>query len=117
MRKGLQGLGGNAKQEVVDQQAVVAGQRQQGFGKRKDDVEVLDGQQVAGAFFDPGAALAGAAFRAVTVAAGVVADFLMAALVAFFKVTPEFLGPAVGQRGQGRGLLARQGVLGTMAGP
>jgi len=114
LRKGLQGLGGNAEQEVVDQQAVVAGQRQQGFGKRKDDVEVLDGQQVAGACFDPGAALAGAAFRAVTVAAGVVANFLIAALVALIDVPTQFLGPAIGQRGQGRALLAGQGVLGTI---
>ena len=39
---------------------------------------------------------------------------LIAALVTLIDVPPEFLGPAVGQRRQGRALLARQRVLGAI---
>ena len=116
LSEGLQGLRGDAKQQVVDQQPVVADQRQQRLGQREDDVEVLDRQQLQGALIDPGTALAGAAFRAVAVAAGVVAVLLVAAVVAFVDMATQFLGPALGDGRQGLVLLQCQLVPGAVGG-
>ncbi len=80
--EGLQGLGGGLEQQIVDDHGVVACQGQQGVGQREDDVEVLDGQQLQLSGVNPSAALAGPAFGAMAVPAGIVADFDMPAVFA-----------------------------------
>ena len=97
LREGLQGLGGSAEQQVVDQQAVVAGQRQQRRGQGEDDVKVLNRQQFQFPGIDPSAALAGPAFRAIAIPARVVAVLFVVAVIESIKISAQFLGAAFGK--------------------
>jgi hypothetical protein len=93
--KGLQGLGGNAKQQAVEDLRVLARQGQQDVREGKDEVEVLDRQQLQLAGIDPGTALAAAALGAVAVAAGVVADLDVAAVLALIDMSAQGRGAAL----------------------
>ena len=90
--EGLQGVGGHAEQQSVEQHGVVKRQCHQRFGQGEDEVEVLDRQQLLLACLDPQGALEGAALGAVAVAAGVVADLDMVAVVALIDVAAEGAG-------------------------
>ena len=48
-----QGLGGGVKQDVVDHRFILVRDRGDGLGQRKDNVEVLNGQEVGLAIFLP----------------------------------------------------------------
>jgi len=77
-------------------------------------VEVLDRQHLQLARIDPGAALRGAAFGAVAVAAGVVADLAIVAVVAFVDVCAECAGAAGLDGVQRATLLEARVVLGAI---
>jgi hypothetical protein len=114
--KGLQGFGGTAHEDGVDLGIAVLHQAVEVFGQGEDEVEVLDGQQLQLAVIDPGGALGCAAFGAVAVAAGVVADLHVAAVVALIDMAAE-RGGAAGLDGvQGAALLEARMVLGAVGG-
>jgi len=112
--KGLQRLGGTAHEGGVDLGIAVLRQAVEVFGQGEDEVEVLDGQQLQLASFDPGGTLGGAAFGAMAVAAGVVADLHMPAVVALLDMAAEGGGAAGLDGVQGAALLEARMVLGVV---
>jgi len=91
-RKGLQGLGGALKQQPRQGDGVIAAEAQQRLGEREDDMEVLDRQQLQLPCLHPGGALRAAALGAFAIAAGVVTDRLVSAVIAAVQVPAERLG-------------------------
>lgn len=75
-----QGLRGTTKQQVVDEPGVAQGQRVELFRQGEDDMEVGDRQQLFAALLQPARLLQSLTFWTVTVAAGVVNDFLRPAV-------------------------------------
>ena len=83
------------EEEAVDDGLVLGGDLRDGRGHSEDDVEVLGGQQVHPAAFEPlgaGQLLAGGT---VAIATGVVPDAVMAAVVALLDVAAERGGAAL----------------------
>ncbi len=76
-----------AEQQVVDDSFVLEGDVGDLGRQTEDDVEVADRQQVGLAFRQPGARSSTLALRAVPVAATVVGDALMAAVLAGLDMT------------------------------
>jgi len=106
-RDGEQGFRGSVEQEAVKQLFVVKGDAGELAGKSEDDMKVFDRQQ----FFLPAAKPLGTlrvqALGAVAVAAGVVRNTRIVALVAFFNMASERGGAARLNRPHGAQLLTR----------
>ena len=103
------------EQQVVDRGLVVEGDVGDLGGQREDDVEVADRQQVGLALGQPGARGGALALGAVPVAAGVVGDAPVAAVLAGLDVTAEGGGAAVLDRRHDLELLQAQ--MPGMGGP
>jgi hypothetical protein len=88
------GLDGGAEQEVVDHGLVLEGDRGDLGGQREDDVEVSDRQEIGFPIGQPVSRGRALAPWAVPVAAGVVGDAQMAAVVAAFDMATERGGAA-----------------------
>jgi hypothetical protein len=112
--EGLQCFGGGAHERRVDRARVVLHQAVEGVGQGEDEMEVLNRQQLELSRIDPGAALGGAAFRAVAIAAGVVADLGVAAPVALIDMAAEGVGAAGLDGVQGTALLEARVVTGAV---
>jgi hypothetical protein len=112
--EGLEGLGGGAHEGGIDLGGMVAGQGMEQVGQGEDDVEVLDGQQLQLAGVDPCGALGGPTLGTVAVAATVVADLEVPALVALIDVGTERGGAADLDGVQGAALLEARGVGGAV---
>ncbi len=91
---GLQRLGGGLEQQVVDHGLVVEGDGGERPRQGEDDVEVRHGQKVGLALGEPGPGCRALAIGAVAVAAGVVADRQVPAVVAARDVVAEGCGAA-----------------------
>jgi hypothetical protein len=92
----LQGLRGGAEEQAVDHARVRQGDRVERRRQGEDEVEIFDGQQFRLAGLHPVGGGGGLALGAVAVAAGVVGDLAVAALIAFLDVAAQFGGPADG---------------------
>src|ERR1700743_1705816 len=68
---GAQRVSGDVEQQAVDAPFVVPGERTDGRGKREDDVEVFDGQQIGLTCLQPAVCGACLALWAMTIPAGV----------------------------------------------
>ena len=88
-------VGDGAEEQTVDDGLVLGGDLGDGRGHGEDDVEVLGGQQVCAAPFEPLGAGQRLAGRAVTVAARVVPHAPMAAVVTLLDVAAERGGAAL----------------------
>src|SRR5262245_26463598 len=84
-----QRLGSGPEERAVEHTRVVQGDRPQQVRQRKYDVEVLDRKQFPRAVLEPLRSGRSLALRTVAVAARVVGDTLMPALVADLDVTAE----------------------------
>jgi len=87
-------LRGRAEQQVVDQRLVVEGDVSDLGGQREDDVEIADRQQVSLALGQPCARGSALTLSAVAVAAAIVGDAPVAAVLASFNVTAKRCGAA-----------------------
>ena len=87
-------FGGHLQQNVVDDRLVLQRDGGDGCRHRKDDMEVGNGQQVGLTIGKPLGARQTLALRAVPVAAAVVGDADLTAIVALFDVTAERRGAA-----------------------
>ena len=88
-------VGDGPEEETVDDGLVLGGDLGDRRGHGEDDVEVLDGQQVRPAPFEPRGAGQRLTGRTVPVATGVVPDAAMAAVVALLDVAAEGGGAAL----------------------
>ena len=91
-------LRGRPEQEIVDGPLVLEGDCRDFGWQREDDVEVSDRQEVSLSCFQPITGRRTLAARAMPVAAGVVSDPQMAAVVAAFDVSAEGCGAACDDR-------------------
>jgi hypothetical protein len=105
-----QGLGGGVKQDVVDYGLILIRNRGDGLGQRKDHVEVLNGKEVGLAIFQPLRTDQRLAFRAVPIAATVVGNALMAAVVALLNMAAESGGTATLDRAHDAALSTAEGL-------
>jgi hypothetical protein len=90
----LQRLGGSLEQQRIDDRLVLerdCGDRRR---QREYDVEIRNRQQVGGTRFEPRARRAGLALRAMPIAAGVVGNGRVAAIVAALNVAAKRSCPA-----------------------
>ena len=101
-------LGGGAEEQTVDDGLVLGGDLGDRRGHGEDDVEVLGGQQVRPAPFEPFGARQRLTGRTVTVATGVVPDAPMAAVVALLDVAAEGGGAALLDGGHHAALRRRE---------
>ena len=92
---GAQRLGDSPEQQAVDDGLVLSGDLGDRRGHGEDDVEVLGGKQVRAAPFEPRGACQRLAGRTVAVAARVVPDAPMAAVVILLDVAAECGGAAL----------------------
>ena len=92
---GAQRVGDGPEEQAVDDGLVLDGDLGDGRGDGEDDVEVLGGQQVRAATFEPLGAGQRLAGGTVAVAAGIVPDAPMAAVVALLDVAAERGGAAL----------------------
>ena len=106
----LQGLGGGSEQKAVDLPRVLQGDRAERRRERKDHMKVFDGQQLGFPGLHPLRRGGGLALGAVAVAARVVGDLLMPALVALLDVPAQRRSPAGRDVAQGAALLGRERV-------
>jgi hypothetical protein len=83
------------EEEVVNDLLVVEGEGAEGVGKCEDDVEVRDRQEFAPPGLEPFGFGQGLTLGAVPVAAGVVGDHLVVAMVAPIEMSPQGGGPAL----------------------
>ena len=92
---GDEGLGGGPEQEVVDGGLVLESDRADRGRQGEDDVIVGDWQKLRLALFEPLPRRRALALRAVAVAAGVVGDAFVRAVLAALDVSAERGGPQV----------------------
>ncbi len=85
----------DVEQQPVDHGLVGVGDGTDGFGQREDDVVVLDGQQIGVLGLEPALGGTRLALRAMSIAAGVVADLLMPAGMATQCVSAQRRGTAL----------------------
>ena len=88
-------LGRGPEQQIVDDRLVLPGDVGDLGRQREDDVEIADWQQVGLALGEPGSRGGGLALGAMAVAAGVVGDPEVAAVVAAVDVAAQRRRPAV----------------------
>ena len=88
-------LGGGAEKQIVDDRLVLPGNVCDLGRQREDDVEIADRQQVGLALGQPGFCGGGLTLRAVAIAAGVVGDPEIAAVIAAIDVAAQRRRPAV----------------------
>ena len=88
-------LGGGPEEETVDDGLVLGGDLGDRRGHGEDDVEVLGGQQVRSAPFEPGGASQRLTGRTVAIATRVVPDAPMTAVVTLLDVAAEGGGTAL----------------------
>jgi hypothetical protein len=91
---GHERVGGGPEQEVVDGRLVVERDRADRRRQGEDDVIVGDRQQFRLALFEPLPRRRGLTLRAVAVAAGIVGDPFVRAVLAALDVSAERRGPA-----------------------
>lgn len=84
-----------AEQNVVDGLLVLQGKRSDFIGKREDNVEVVDREDLRCAGFRPLPPCAALAFGTMPVPAGIVGDPLVGTPVAPLHMPPEGLGAAM----------------------
>ena len=82
-------LGGGAEQQIVDDRLVLPGDVGDLGRQREDDVEIADRQQVGLALGQPGLCGGGLTLRAVAIAAGIVGDPEIAAVIAAIDVAAQ----------------------------
>jgi hypothetical protein len=107
---GLQGYGGGAKQQVVEEFPVLAGERVQFGWDGEDQMDVSRGEELLAAGVEPTPLGMGLTFGAVAIAAGVEGDQAMSTVGAFVDVPAHRGGAAVGDRPQHLELLGGQRV-------
>src|SRR5712691_12959306 len=90
----LQSSGGSAKEQIVDQLLMAAGERAQLCGQGKGDKEVMSGQQQLLLLFEPIIGLLILALGTMPVLAGVITVALRLALTAEIELAAETLGAA-----------------------
>ena len=105
-----QGLGGGVKQDVVDHGLILVSDCSDRLGQRKDYMEVFNGKEVCLAIFQPLRTDQGLAFRAVPIAATVVGNALMAAVVALLNMAAESNGAATLDRAHDAALSTAEGL-------
>ena len=105
-----QGLGGGSGTAGRRPPGVLEGDRAERRREGEDDVEVFDGEQLGFPGLHPVGGGGGLALGAVAVAARVVGDLLMPALVALLDVSAQRGGAAGGDVAQGAALLGRERV-------
>ena len=93
--EGHQGFRCDVEQQSVDHGLVGIGDGADGLGQREDDVVVLDGQQIGVSGLEPALGCTRLALRAMSIAAGVVADLLMATGIATQHVSVQRRGTAL----------------------
>ena len=98
------------KQDVVDYGLILIRNRGDGLGQRKDHVEVLNGKEVGLAIFQPLRTDQRLAFRAVPIAATVVGNALMSAVVALLNMAAESGGAATLDRAHDAALPTTEGI-------
>ena len=96
------------EQHVVDDTLVAQGKSVERVGECEHDVEVLDGQQFLGAIRHPLAQADALAPRAVPVAAGVVGDALVVAVITLLDMSAQGGGAAGSDRAQDAPLFRNQ---------
>ena len=107
-----------AEQQIVDDRLVLQGDVRDLGGKREDDMEVADRQQVGFALGQPGARSGALAFGAMPVAAAVVGNAPVSAVLAGIDVAAECRRAAVLDRRHDLelGQAEMTGLSGTIAG-
>jgi len=88
-RDGDQGLGGGFEQQVIDDRLVVIGDIGDRSGQGEDDMEIGHGEELALAVGQPLLGSGGLALRTVPVAAGIVRDAQVGALLAAFDMPAQ----------------------------
>ena len=83
------------KEQVIDRTLIAECDRPKLTGKRKDDVEVGNGEHLIEAILEPAATLGGLTPRAVAVSTGVVGDALVLAGVAAPDMAAEISSTAI----------------------
>ena len=106
----LQRFGGGSEQKAVDLPLILKRDRTKRRGKRKNHMKVLDGQELGFPCLHPLRRGGGLALGTVAVAARVVGDPLMPALIAGLGVTSQRRGSADGDILQDAALLGREYV-------
>jgi hypothetical protein len=86
---GDQGVGGGFEQQVIDDRLVLIGDVGDRSGQGEDDVEIRHGQEFGLAIGQPLLGSRGLALRTVPVAAGVVRDAQVRAVLAAFDMTAQ----------------------------
>ena len=84
----------DSEQQIVEQASIVKDQRVEFGGNREDHVEVGDGQHLSLPLLEPAGARQRTTFRAMPIAAGIVADEVFAAMAALIDMAAERGGPA-----------------------
>ena len=92
---GCQRFRRHVKQQPVDCRLVGVGNGTDRFGQREDDVVILDRQQIGLSGFEPALRGTRLALRTVPVAAGVIADLLVTAVIAAQCMPPQRRGTAL----------------------
>ena len=103
-------LGNGAEQQSVEQPLILEGQRRELFGHSEDHVAVRNRQQLFGSLRQPTITGRGLALGAVPVAAGVVGDYLVRAMVTLLNVPAQGSRPAGSDVAEGFPLLWGDGV-------
>jgi hypothetical protein len=80
-------FGSGLEEQAVNDSFVLQGYGRELFRQREDDVEIFHGEEFSGAFLKPCGARDGLTFRTMAVAAGVVSDLSVAALVASLQMS------------------------------
>jgi len=88
-RDGDQGLGGGFEQQVIDDRLVVIGNVGDRSRQGENDMKIGHGQEFGPAVGEPLLGRGGLALRAVPIAAGVVADAQVGAVLAAFDMTAQ----------------------------
>ena len=91
---GLQGFGGGPEENAVDGFLILESDGGNVFRHRKNDVEILSGENLRFPPFDPLSPGQGLTLGTVTVRAGVITRPLVAALIALFEMATEGSSPA-----------------------
>jgi len=87
--KGFYGLPCRSEQNVIDDLWLIKRQSVQGFRQSKHDMEVTDRQKFGGSRCYPFFPLLPLTFRTVAIAAAIVADLYMTALIAFIHMPAQ----------------------------
>src|SRR5215470_15159789 len=107
---GEQSFGRRTEQNAVDGSLVLQSQRRELFGQRKHDMEILHRKQFRLPLLEPLGTVQRLTLRTVAIAAGVVGDTFLLALIALFDVAAQRSRAAKFNGPQGTQMLQRQAV-------